>query len=340
MAFIELVCSLLNLVVSISLAYLGAKANSVLLAMFVSAILNTILTWKIFSSGWVPKLRISIIEIRPQLRYGLYVMGNNLVTGISSQADILLSGRFISPASVGLYSVGRDISLRLSYIINPIVNRVAFPIMAKNQNSAVELKKQYLALLIISSSASFPVFLFICFFSADLVAILLGDEWAETAPILQILSLWVLVRSTGNPVGNLLMAAGQVDRSFYWNLVLLVITPVAVLVGLPFGAEGVALALLALALLLFLPNWFYLVRPVCAARLLEYMSVFAVPITLSLLSSIFSKLISAQVPIVEYRLVAATTIFGLSYLLTSYIWNRRFIDVMWDVIREQSKKTA
>jgi O-antigen/teichoic acid export membrane protein len=86
----------------------------------------------------------------------------------------------------------------------------------------------------------------------QIVQIVFGKDWEEAISIVRILSIFAALRSTGNPVGSLLLAKGMAKRAFYWNLVLFFLLPLSMYMGSFFGIYGVCYSLVLLSLLLVL----------------------------------------------------------------------------------------
>ncbi len=122
---------------------------------------------------------------------------------------------------MGIYSLPRDLSLRIAFIINPIITRVGFPVMARVQQDTVQLKFIYLQTLRMTASVNFPLYLALALFAEEIVALLFGKQWQASAEYLQIFAVLGLIRSTGNPAGSLLYAVGRANLAFWWNMALL-----------------------------------------------------------------------------------------------------------------------
>ena len=70
---------------------------------------------------------------------------------------------------------------------------------------------------------------------------------------------------------------GRADLGFYWNLALFIFCPLAIFVGSSWGLEGVGYSLIVFVLLISIPNWFFMVKPLCGAGFIEYFKVILIP---------------------------------------------------------------
>jgi len=324
LARVEVAAGLAGFATAVGVALLGGGVYALIAGVLAAAVMGSLLVWLLLAEGWRPQLRLRVDEIGRFVQFGAYMIGNNLANAVNSQIDILLGGRLLGPQSMGLYSVPKELSLRVAGIINPIVTQVGLPVMSKVQGDPALLRSVYLQTMRTTASVNFPIYIALWVFAPEVVQVALGAQWQAAIPLLQVFAWWGLLRSTGNPVGSLLMAVGRADLSFRWNMTWLFITPPVVWVGSQFGAQGMTLAMVGLAVLSFVPNWYFLVRPLCGARMGEYCAQLAVPVALSLAAgsvgyisaSIFSSPIA--------RLVAGVVMGGTSYMLLSYRFNSQW----------------
>jgi len=324
----ELWSAVIGFVVASVTAYKGFGVYSILFGSLVSATAGSVLVWWWLSEGWRPQFYFSFREIRHFLVFGAYMIGNNLANAFNSQIDIMLGGKLLGLQAIGLYSMPRDLNLRIAGVINPIVTNVGLPVMAKAQSDRALLKNVYLQTMRMTASANFPVYVFLALFASPIVHILLGPKWEEAIPLLQIFAVWGLLRSTGSPIGSLLMACGRADLSFKWNIALLVIIPPFIYLGSYYGVTGMALAMTGIILLLFWPNWYFQVYPLCGARFSEYSYELAVPLALSIVSNILSFWGVYFLPNDLLQLLFGLLVSMILYVMLSVRFNRTWMRAM------------
>ena len=212
-------------------------------------------------------------------------MGERSINYFNSQFDTILIGKLLGTEALGIYTIAKNLVMKPAQIINPIITKVTFPIMAKIQNDTKQLKNIYLKTINYLCSVNFSIYMAIAVLAEPLVLLLFGDNWLESVVILQILSFYFMFRSIGNPIGSLQLAKGRADLGFYWNLGLFLLVPLAIYLGSFFGLVGVAFALLVLQIFLNFPNWFFMVRPLCGARFKEYFVQIILPLSIACISA-------------------------------------------------------
>jgi PST family polysaccharide transporter/teichuronic acid exporter len=103
------------------------------------------------------------------------------------------------------------------------------------------------------------------------VKILYGPGFEDIVILVRILSVYMIFRSIANPLGSLIVATGRTDLGFYWNLVTLIVVPLAVVIGSQFSIEWVAVCLTIAMAMLYIPSWWFLVRRMISVRLGTYL---------------------------------------------------------------------
>jgi O-antigen/teichoic acid export membrane protein len=338
LAKVELMAALAGSAVAVSLAVMGAGVYSLILGGLTTAAVGCVLVWLRLSEGWRPQARFRLAEIRQFIKFGTYMVGNNLANTLNSQIDILLGSRLLGVQSIGLYSVPKDLSLRIGNIINPIITQVGLPVMAKTQGDQALLKKVYLQTMRMTASVNFPIYFCLGMFAPEIVHLLLGQQWHGAIPLLQIFAIWALLRSTGNPVGSLLMALGRADLSLKWNMVWLLIMPPVIWAGSQSGVAGMAIAMVVLGILGYWPNWYFLVHPLCGAKLGEYSVQMAVPLVLSIIAGMAGYLSAYLLEGDIMRLSIGVSVGSLVYLGLSWLFNRVWVDAMYELLIKKREK--
>lgn len=332
LAKIELISATAGFIAAVSTALLGCGVYSVSIGNITSAAMGALLIWAWLAEGWRPCMMLKLDEIRLFLKFGAYMIGNNLVNTFNSQIDILLGGKLLGPQALGMYSLPKDLNFRIAGVINPIVTQVALPVMAKAQNDHTLLKNIYLQSIRMTASVNFPIYIFVGLFAHDVVQLMFGVKWYLTIPLLQVFSIWALVRSTGNPVGSLLMACGRADLSFKWNLGWLIIMPPIIWLSSQHGVLGMALAMMGLSAVGFWPNWYFLVRPLCGAKFGEYVMQMGTPLFLSLIAGLIGYTFGMCFAVPAIRLIAGALICILSYLALSYLFNNKWFQAICELL--------
>lgn len=216
-------------------------------------------------------LHFNYKETEPFLKIGIYQVGGQVVNYFNRDLDILIIGKFFSQDILGGYSLAKQLVSRPAQIINPILSKVASPALAKFQNKKEELKKNYLRLVSIVAKVNILVYCITILAAKFIVQIFYGNDFESLTSLVQILSIYMIFRALGNPIGSLIVATGKTSLEFYWNCLTLLILPIFIYSGSNLGINEVAWALSMAMLLLFYPSWKLLVHKMTGATFKEYL---------------------------------------------------------------------
>jgi O-antigen/teichoic acid export membrane protein len=99
-----------------------------------------------------------------------------------------------------------------------------------------------------------PITIVCALFANDLIFVVLGPKWSESAPIFRLLAPTILIFAMINPLWWLLISVGLVGRSLKIALVLAPLVMAGYVVGLPYGPKGVALGFSTVMTLWVIPH--------------------------------------------------------------------------------------
>ncbi len=272
LAKIEIITVFANSATSIILAILGMGVISLiwgqLASTFLRVLLLVVLSWK----KWHPHFHFATKDVKRYLNFGLYQMGEKAINYFNSNFDYLLIGSLLGAESLGYYTLAYQLIIKPVSTINSVISRVAFPVFSRIQHDNQKLKMAFLKILRILSIINYPIYAGVTVVAPIAIPLLLGEKWLPSIILIQILSIVGMFRSTGNPVGSLILSKGRADLGFKWNLAI-TITQIPVLY---FGAKiggsvGVTTALVALQCLYSIFNYLILIRILLGPCLREYL---------------------------------------------------------------------
>jgi O-antigen/teichoic acid export membrane protein len=326
LAYIEIISAACACACGIVAAVMHAGVYALAIAVLANTAIGSLLAWLTLPRRYRPGLHFRPREAWAYLSFGGYLVGESIANAIHRNADVFAGGLVVGAKAIGVYSVPRDLSLRLANGINSIVTRVGFPVMSQVKHDHSRLKSIYLQTLRMTTSVNFPAFVAMSVFANEIVALLYGPRWTAAAAYLRILAAWGLIRSTGSPVGSLLYATGRTQRAFWWNIASLLALPALYWASTRgFGLPGLAWAAVAIQLALLVPSWYFLVRPSCGATLSEYLTQFSPPLACALAAGATAWMGAHGLPHGTLRLAVGGLIGSTVYLGTSALVNRPWL---------------
>lgn len=113
---------------------------------------------------------------------------SRIVGTVSSYSADLLIGLLVSPASAGAYRLGSRVVMGVSEIIYQPVNTMAWVHFSGAATDAARLRREWLSFATIVSSAAWPALAGLALLSHDVVQLVVGSGWEESASVIVVLA--------------------------------------------------------------------------------------------------------------------------------------------------------
>ncbi len=266
LALIEGAAALLAALAAIGAGLAGAGVWALVGAQLVNAAVRSGALAMIGWRRYRPQAHFATADLRGYIGFGLFQVGERSITFLSGYLDQLLLGLLLGPQVLGYYRLAWQLIIQPVNRINPIVTRVAYPLLARIQQDTPRLRRAWLLIQRLLTTVNAPLLLGLAAVAPVLVPALFGDGWQPAVPLVQLLALYALLLSLGTPLGPLLLARGRADWGFYANLAALTLhVPVLWLGARLGGATGLALAVVLLQALYTLASYRLLVRRLLGA---------------------------------------------------------------------------
>ena len=243
LAFAEITAFVIGyLVIGIGSALMGFGVWSLVYASLVQSFILALLSLLIFRHNL--SLTFSWINYKPLVSFGSKVSVISFLEFIGGSLDTVLIGRFFGDTKLGFYNRAQLlIGLPMNYLTTSF-SRVLFPSFSQIQEDNDRIKKNILIILEIAASVLFPFAIFVSITSKEIVYIVLGVKWMESAVLLKVLSLAAAVDLLLHLLASLFEAKGLLKDKIYAQSLFIIILSVAFYFALPFGVFGFAVALL------------------------------------------------------------------------------------------------
>jgi O-antigen/teichoic acid export membrane protein len=277
-AIVELTAYFLGLIVAVVLAYRGAGVYSLVYSTLTASTVSNLLFLGTNIRSNPISMHFKFQETVPFLRVGGYQTGSKILDFISQESDIFIVGKMLGAEILGVYSLSKQIVLKLFSLINPIIVNVLSPLLSSIQNEKERVKKTFLKIIQYLAYLTFPIYFIIMVSSEEILFFLYGSSYVEASLVLSFLAVYYCLISLSNPVGSLQIATGRTDIGFIWTILRVFVTPMFIFLGAIYNIEGVAFSIALLGVLLLIPLWYIQIRPMANISLVEYFQQFYKPL--------------------------------------------------------------
>ena len=189
--------------------------------------------------------------------FGVAVLVSEMLWFVQTQADVFIAGHSLVAHEVGIYTTALFLAQILVNKFVPSLNEVAFPAYARIQQDLALVAAGFAKSVRLIMLVAMPFSLGLALTAEPLVLTILGPKWEQTAPVIRILGFampFVTLQILYAPATN---ALGRPSIAAWVSGAGAIIMPCAYLIGVHYGAIGMAYAwligfpLLTLAATLF-----------------------------------------------------------------------------------------
>ena len=252
---IETVAQLASVATGIGMAFYGFGYWALVGSALVQPATMTLLMW--LSTSWRPGKPGRLADVRSMLRFGATITFNNLVVHLAYNFDKLMIGRQLGADALGIYGRGYQLINIPNTTLLSAVGGVAFSALSRLQGDPVRCRAYFLKGYTLVNSLTLPTTMFCVTFADEIITVVLGHKWHAVVPVFRLLAPTILVFGIINPTGWFLQSTGFQGRSLKTAYAIAVLVCLAVIIGLPYGANGVALAVSAAMTVWVVPHIFW-----------------------------------------------------------------------------------
>ncbi len=240
MSAIDIFALVLGIATAIVMALKGMSYWALVGQAITVPLITALCTWSV--TRWLPGKPHRNIGIGSMVQFGGVVTLNNLVAYLGYNLEKILLGRFWGAEALGIYGRAFQIINIPTDSINSAVAGIALSGLSRIQDDPVRQKKYFLKGYSLVLTITLPITIAFVVFAEDLVSIILGAKWQEATPVFRLLTPSILTFALINPFGPYLFATGRQKRCLKMAFCIAPLVITAVVIGLPQGPKGVALA--------------------------------------------------------------------------------------------------
>jgi O-antigen/teichoic acid export membrane protein len=239
LAQVEVIKALVQALAMLGMALLGMGYWTLVLGPLTGIAAATAVTLAACRCGLaVPRLS----SLKPALSYSRDILILRLAWYWYSNADFLVAGRVLGAVPLGAYTMAWTLANIPVDKITTLVARVSHAFFSAVQNENADLCRYLLNLTEGIALITFPASVGLFLEAQHMITLLLGTKWLAAVVPLQLLSLYVSVRSITTLLPTVLNVR-RYSRFVVWNtLAAAVFFPAAFFLGSHWGTTGIAAA--------------------------------------------------------------------------------------------------
>jgi PST family polysaccharide transporter len=196
----------------------------------------------------------------PHVRFGLALLGSNLIGFAGRSVDALLVGSVIGVKALGIYSMAVQFMRVPDMVLTGPVYTSLFPTIAASVADREKVAAMYVSALRVMTILSAPAMVGLALTGGYAADLFLGPKWVGLPPVLAVLAPAGAVLCLLPINGAVMLGFGRSDVQFRTSSLCTALYLTGVALGLPFGIEGVAIGCASACVLGAVPSFRAVVR--------------------------------------------------------------------------------
>lgn len=253
LAIIDIASTTAGVGIALFLAANGAGAMAMVVQTVTMAAIQTVMV--VLMCPWIPSKIAPWRSTRSAISSAVSMTGVQLLNYATGSADKIIVGAAIGTRTAGLYSQAVQLlTLPLQLIGGPL-QRVFIPTLSRLRRDPQRFRKYIRAILTVMTAVLWPFFAVIAILAPDVIRILFGAEWIDSAPIFSILAISGFSQAVGFVNAWLFISTGQFRRQMWWTIANRIVVLGSLLIGVQWGVLGMAWAYSITTVALTIPGF-------------------------------------------------------------------------------------
>lgn len=241
LSIIGLTSSIVSLVVTVVMAYMGYGVWALVAQGIVLGFVNLILVWVV--SKWRPTFSFNKNSFKELFSFGFYMFLSRILSDMGKELQSLLIGRFYNASILGYFSKARSLERMSAMSISQVMTSVTYPFYAKVQDDLVTLQSMIKRFTTSIAYITFPLMIVLLLVAEPLLVLLYSDRWLPSVPYFQVLCIGGIAMCIQGISTQTIAAIGKSNVMFHWRLVKLAVQLTLLFLGLyTYGLWGVVIA--------------------------------------------------------------------------------------------------
>ncbi|MEG0890842.1 MAG: MOP flippase family protein [Bacteroidales bacterium] len=332
-AIVDIISSVLSLCIAIYFAMTDWGIYALVFSNLMRYTLSNIIYFFIGIKKVPVECHFQFKETMPFFKIGMYNTGGQVINYFSTSFDVLIIGKLLGSDSLGIYNLAKELVIKPSSVVAPIITRVVTPLFSKMQNEKKTLLTYFFSMQKIIANINAYIYLGIFILAHPIVNLYYGKGYDTCVPIVGILALYYMLREYGQPMSMVCIAKGRTDIDMWWNVLMLFIFPAFVTIGALESIKAVSISLLLLNIVMFYPGWYIYARRLLGINFFSYYGSLISTFKLFLLPTLVTLIFVHNVDFSSIWLfISGGLIFSLFVFILFYFFNRNSFQMILKLV--------
>ena len=251
---------------------------------------------RFYYTRWCPTLKVDFTPVRQMFSFSYKVLITAVLTTINNNVLTVIFGRLFPAQAVGNFTQANKWNTMANQMVTNTMAQVAQPVFTQVTDDKERQRRVFGKMLRFTAFLAFPALFGLALVAPQVILLAIGDKWADSIPLLQILCISGAFIPLYTVYQNLFLSQGKSDTYMWLSIGQIAIMLTAVLACHAMGIRTMVIAFACINIL-WLLAW-----QVFAYRLIGY------------------RLFSMLRDLLPFMLIALA-VMALTYLVTLHISN-------------------
>jgi polysaccharide transporter, PST family len=238
LAFSEVTAQAVGAVAGVALAVAGAGYWAIVIQQLVPVV--GVLTLNATFCRWRPGLPKRHVSITRFFRFGINVLGTQLIAYATRNVDNVAVGVAKGSIELGYYSRAYQLLITPLNLINAPMTRVALPVLSRVQDDDATYARYLQRAQLVGCYVTATILAVACGLSGPIVAVLFGPGWHQVIPIFSILAIGGVFRAVEQISYWMFLSRGKTAAQLRLYVITRPVLVAVIISGAPWGGVGVA----------------------------------------------------------------------------------------------------
>jgi O-antigen/teichoic acid export membrane protein len=225
---------------AITAAALGAGPWALVLQQVVLAATTSALL--VLGARWRPSLQFSRSSFRSLTKFAAPVTGATLFNVIQPLIIALLVGHLLGVRELGVWSLSMAVVVIPAALFSYPIARVVYAAFARMRDEPERIARVWLDGFVMLAAVALPALFGLIAVAPDLIPLAFGSQWHAAVPVVQILAVFLMVRTLQTWNTPVMDAFGKPHVGMILNGAVLIALVPGLWIGSRFGIQGTAAA--------------------------------------------------------------------------------------------------
>lgn len=301
--------------VGIAMALNGYSYWGIATQSIVYVLVRTIVCW--YFTPWRPSFKVNFAPLKYLFAFSYRLLITNVFQRFNWNIFSFILGKFYKN-DVGNYTKAAEWFNMGGEVVNGMVNAVSQPVLAKVVDDNERQLRVFRKMLRFTVFIAFPLMLGMSLVSEELITVVIGEKWLESAKMLKILAVWGAFMPIQSMQTNLLVSRGR-SQIFMWGTIAQGLLTLAILLAMSFFGIKTMLITYCVFNIIWLFVWNFFVKKEILLTYSMFVGDILKYILLAVAVMCITGYMTAFIENIYTLLVSKIAIAATLYILAAYI---------------------